>query len=160
MRFLLTTDLAPYLVPFIQPEDIKKFAFSSIHAARFIRSLSDTDLDKYCEAHAKGFPCLTNEHAHFISCGCTCTLILASTHNLPPTAFLGEQFSDQFWRGDRESRAVERAVRLDRWCDERTGYSARRFFAVCFAVEWQITISWFRLVELCNRNRAKLVIRT
>lgn len=154
VRFLQHTELASNLLVHLPPADLKAFASSSLYASRFFNALSDACLDRYCEQYVDRFPRVESDHGHFIALGCTCTLALSSTHDLRPQAFTGDSFSDQFWRSDCETRAIERAVRLGRWCDERRGCTAQKFFAHCFQEEWRTSGHWWSRLMSWSHGKA------
>lgn len=139
LSLLYNADITPHLIRLLPPKDLKSFTHSSAAASRAFNHLSDRDVDRYCEKWMRPFPRIASFHGHFLSVGCTCTLLLASSHDMSAERFSSSRFSAEFWtRGESEERrAIERAVRLGVWCVDRRGYTAREFFSSCFREEWK-----------------------
>lgn len=136
-HFLEQFDLMPLLIHMIPPEDLPNFVLSSDIASKAFNSLSEQDLDRYCEVWIDPFP--SNPcNEHFLKDACTCIAMLAILHgpDMSASRFMsnGRGFSDAFWSDhDELKRSIERAVRLKVWCRDRHGCSAREFFTICMA---------------------------
>lgn len=148
MHFLLTKDLAPILIPYIEPETLRSFVYSSDYASYFFQGfINDVCLDRYSELHARAFPKIESTNAHFLKDACTCALSLSGTHGIYSNDLDGRQFSDAYWQMSSEYKAIVRAVRLQRWCREREGVSAMTFFMVCFKAEFRTRRWWHNLLN-------------